>query len=213
MITFDRIWRNLRGIRWWQHLLGSTMICLICIKLFYDNHASRFQPHSRCQFAGRYSTLVFDGGLLIPERFADDGEIEVLKYVNCNLSRGDFLAISALPRLVVLDLSGSTFALHDFLLLEHCSSLRVLVLDRIPVSNEDLLVVTSFKGIRSISVADCEISDRDLIALSDIPSLQTLAIGTRNPAAIEEHNRSRAPRLQVTDSLGKFYTLPPTILL
>jgi hypothetical protein len=186
------------------------LICLIAIlltffvvyRVFWAIHVSRSEFSAA--FDGRYSAIVFRDLSLSEERSTDDSETEVLQYRESDIGRSEFLAMSKLPRLLVLDMSGCKFSSEDFALISSAQQLRVVCIDQTELTDSIVNTLTKLKNVRSISIAYCKVTDEQVVALTSIPSLRTLAIGSRE-LTDKEVEIQRRLRFSFIDSLGVFY--------
>ena len=187
------------------------LICLIAIlltffvvyRVFWATHVSRNEFSAA--FDGRYSAIVFRDLSLSEERSTDDSETEVLQYRKSDIGPSEFLAMSKLPRLLVLDISGCKFSSEDFALISSAQQLRVVCIDQTELTDSIVNTLTKLKNVRSISIAYCKVTDEQVVALTSIPSLRTLAIGSRELTDKEVEIQRKRLRFSFIDSLGVFY--------
>ncbi|TWW08973.1 hypothetical protein E3A20_19010 [Planctomyces bekefii] len=184
-------------------LIAILSVSLVVYRMFGATRVSR--SAFSAEFCGRYSAIVFDDLSLSDDRSTDASEIEVLRYRETDVGRNEFLAMSKLPRLLVLDISGCKFSSEDFALISSAQQLRVVCIDQAECTAGIVNTLTKLKNVRSISIAYCKVTDEQVVALTNIPSLRALAIGSRELTDKENEIQKKRLRFRFIDSLGIFY--------
>lgn len=200
-LQFGRLRMSRRGLVITCVLL-IVVACSVFQQMFGRMAASNYEFSA--SFAGRYSGIVFSDPLP-NDPSVDESDIEVLQYRETNIGRDEFLAMSKLPRLLVLDVTGCKFCPADFALLSSAPQLRFVRIDRTEPTAEIIATLTKLKNIESISIVYCSVSDEQVAALTNIPSLRTLAIGERDLTENEMKLQGRRIRCRFVDSLGRYY--------